>query len=218
MQRQVTVSPKTYSASHRITLIENHELVLRDGTGAIERGRREDLPRAGERLDLVAHNIDTAVIGRIQLQHHLPHVLLAIYAAREREHGRRLAGAWGPVEEEVRQPVGFDEAHDGREDVLVAGDVFEGVGAVFLNPGGDCWLCERKGGEGRTMGECLLLRRAGWQRFFCPSRRRLWSRIGCRQVRLVHRRPSHLRSRTFRRLGGWKLWVGDFTALMGTEM
>ena len=34
----------------------------------------------------------------------------------------------------MREAVGFDELVDGGEDVLVAGDVFEGCGAVFLNP------------------------------------------------------------------------------------
>lgn len=33
------------------------------------------------------------------------------------------------------EAVGFDEAVDGGDDVLVAGDVFEGVGAVFFDPG-----------------------------------------------------------------------------------
>jgi len=146
IRRQVTLSSRTYSASHRITLIENYELVLRDGVGAVEGGGGEDLARAGEGLDLVPHNIDTAVVGRIKLEHHLAHVLPAIYAAGERENGRGLAGTWGAVEEEVGEAVGFDEADDCREDVLMARDVFEGVGAVLLNPGKNCWLCEKNGG------------------------------------------------------------------------
>lgn len=33
------------------------------------------------------------------------------------------------------EAVGFDEAVDGCDDVLMTGDVIEGVGAVFFNPG-----------------------------------------------------------------------------------
>lgn len=65
----------------------------------------------------------------------MPHVLDAVDSAREGEHGGGLAGAGGAVEEEVGEPVGLDEAVDGGDDVLVAGDVFEGVGAVFFDPG-----------------------------------------------------------------------------------
>ena len=32
------------------------------------------------------------------------------------------------------EAVGFDEAVDCCDDVLVAGDVFEGIGTVFFNP------------------------------------------------------------------------------------
>jgi hypothetical protein len=121
---------------HRIRLIQYNQLIRRHRLPArLARGGREDLPRAGERLDLLAHDVDAAVVGGVELENHLAHVLDAVDAARESEHGGGLAGAGGAVEEEVGEAVGFDEAVDGGDDVLVAGDVFEGVGAVFFDPG-----------------------------------------------------------------------------------
>lgn len=120
---------------HGIRLIQHNEL---------EPGHRvtlgcahgEDLLRAGERLDLLAHDVDTTVVGGVELEHHLAHVGGAVDAACESEDGGCLAGTGRAVEEEMGEFVGFDEFVDGGEDVLVAGDVFERGGSVFLNPGG----------------------------------------------------------------------------------
>ena len=54
--------------SQRVRLIQNTQLILRDILlSSIHRARREDLPRAREGFDLVAHYIDTSVIGGIEL-------------------------------------------------------------------------------------------------------------------------------------------------------
>lgn len=119
---------------HGVRLIEDNQLIRRHRLGPGLGGGREDLPRAGERLDLLAHDVDAAVVGGVELEHHLPHVLDAVDAPGQCEDGGGLAGAGGAVEEEVGEAVGFHEAVDGGDDVLVAGDVFEGVGAVFLYP------------------------------------------------------------------------------------
>lgn len=39
----------------------------------------------GKRLDLLSDNINATVITGIELQHHLPHILAAIYTPSERE-------------------------------------------------------------------------------------------------------------------------------------
>ena len=69
------------------------------------RGGREDLPRAGEGLDLLAHHVDAAVVAGVELEHHLPHVARPVDLARQREDGRRLARAGRAVEEEMREPL-----------------------------------------------------------------------------------------------------------------
>lgn len=121
---------------HRVRLIQDDQFVrrhrLRPGLGQ----GGEDLPRAGEGLDLLAYDVDAAVVGGVELENHLSHVFDAVDAPGQREDGGGLAGAGGAVEEEVGESVGFDEAVDGGDDVLVTGDVFEGVGAVFFDPGG----------------------------------------------------------------------------------
>jgi hypothetical protein len=41
----------------------------------------------GERLDLLAHDVDATVVRGVQLQHHLTHVLRAIDASGKCEDG-----------------------------------------------------------------------------------------------------------------------------------
>ena len=69
------------------------------------------------------------------------------------------------------EAVGFDEFVDGRENVLVARDVFEGCGAVFLNPEVKILAYELLEGMvevGRTMGESPQPLPAGLRRSSCP--------------------------------------------------
>lgn len=61
--------------------------------------------RTGKCLDLIAHDVDTAVVGGVQLQDHLPHVLDAIDAPCQCEDRGGLARAWRTVEKEVWHPL-----------------------------------------------------------------------------------------------------------------
>lgn len=67
------------------------------------------------------------------------------------------------------EPVRVDELVDGREDVLVAGDVGERCGAVFLDPNGrklaSKYICPI---VLLTMANCPPPRRAGSRRCACP--------------------------------------------------
>jgi len=83
---------------------------------------------------LFSYNLDTSIIRSVQLEHHLPHIFRAIDSPRECQNSGSLSGARRAVEEEVGEAVGVNKAVYGCEDVLVAGDVFEGVGAIFLDP------------------------------------------------------------------------------------
>ena len=49
----------------------------------------------------VPHDVDAAVVGRVQLEHHLPHVLFAVDVPGEGKDRGGFACAGGPVEEEV---------------------------------------------------------------------------------------------------------------------
>ena len=123
---------------HGIRLIQDDELVPGRGRGSPRRlgaaAHGEDLLRAGKRLDLFPHHVDATVVGGVEFQHHLPHVGGAVDPPRERQDGRGLARAGGPVEEEMWQAVGVDEFVNGREDVLVARDVGEGRWAILFHP------------------------------------------------------------------------------------
>lgn len=70
---------------HRIRLIQNNQLEPRHRARSRRRAHREDLLRARERLDLLAHDIDAAVVGGVQLENHLAHVGGAVDAAGEGE-------------------------------------------------------------------------------------------------------------------------------------
>lgn len=55
-------------ARQRIRLIQNTQFILCDiFLSAIHRACRENLSRRRKGFDLVAHNVDTSVIGRIEL-------------------------------------------------------------------------------------------------------------------------------------------------------
>jgi hypothetical protein len=58
---------------------------------------------------LFAHDIDASVVGGIELQDHLAHVVVAVDVAGEGEDGGGFTRAGGSVEEEVGEAVGFDE-------------------------------------------------------------------------------------------------------------
>lgn len=118
---------------HRIRLIQHNQLKAPEPI-ALPLHSTEDLPCRGKRLDLFPHNIDTSIVGSIQLQHLLPYILCAVDLSCECENSRRFTGTGRTVEEKVREPVAGDKAVDGLQDVFVAGNIVKGVGAVFLDP------------------------------------------------------------------------------------
>ena len=94
--------------SHRVRLVQDNQLVCSHRTrGPGSRVHGEDLLRAGEGLDLFADDIDTAIIGGIELEDHLAHVLGAIDSARESEDSRCFSCSWRTVEKEMGKSLGF---------------------------------------------------------------------------------------------------------------
>ena len=123
---------------HGVRFVQHDQLERpQRGRGSPGRGgRAEDLLRAGEGLDLFAHHVDAAVVAGVQFQHHLSNIPVSVDAAGEGEDCGGFACAGGAIEEEVGEAVGVNEFVDGGEDVLVAGDVVEGVWSVFFYPSG----------------------------------------------------------------------------------
>ena len=121
-------------ARHRICLIQDDKLEPGNRASFSGSACGEDLLRARVCLDLLPHDVDATVVGGVQLKNHLSNVLDAVDASCQCKDSGRLARAWWAVEEEVGEAVCVDELVDSCEDVLVAGYVVEGVGAVFFNP------------------------------------------------------------------------------------
>lgn len=96
---------------HRIRLVQDNQLkptqhpLPRSPPGSPS----EDLLCTCKRFDLLPYHLNPSVIRRIQLKHLLPDILCAVDMTRERENSGCLSGAWGAIEEEVREAVGFDE-------------------------------------------------------------------------------------------------------------
>ena len=70
-----------------------------------------ELLSAAETFDLVADHVDAAVVTGVQLQRHVL-VVLPVYLLRNRQHARRLACPWRPVEEQVRHVLGLNKLAD----------------------------------------------------------------------------------------------------------
>lgn len=98
---------------HGVGLVQNDELVTGHASGARGCADGEDLLGGRERLDLLAHHVDTSVVRGVELQHHLPHVVFAIDAPGEGQDGRGLARSRRAVEEEMRESVRIDKLVDG---------------------------------------------------------------------------------------------------------
>ena len=89
-------------ARHGIRLVEDDQLECRQAGRVLGGGyRAEDLLGGGEGLDLLAHDVDAAVVGGVEFEHHLPHVLDAVDVPGEGEDGGGLACAWGTIEEKM---------------------------------------------------------------------------------------------------------------------
>ena len=80
---------------HGIALVQDDEL----DAGA------EDPPRARKLLDLLPHDSDSPVIGRVQLKRHVPIRLFTVQLLRHGKNGGRFARARGAVQQQVRQAV-----------------------------------------------------------------------------------------------------------------
>jgi len=77
---------------HRVRLVKDNQLVCSNRSRGIGSGAHgEDLLRAGKSLDLFADNVDAAVIGGVEFENHLAHILGAIDSACQGENGRRFA-------------------------------------------------------------------------------------------------------------------------------
>lgn len=86
---------------HCVGFVEDDEFEGSQGRRSGSRNGREDLFCAAKGLDLLSDDFDASVVTRIEFEHHLAHVLVAVYSAGEREDCRRLAGAWGSVKEKM---------------------------------------------------------------------------------------------------------------------
>lgn len=121
---------------HGVGLVQDDQLVGSQAIAATPpcASHGEYLLGRCEGLDLLAHDVNATVVGGVQLQDHLSHVVGAIDAAGERKNRRGLSCTRGTVQKEVREAIGVDELVDCGEDVLVARDVGEGCWTVFLDP------------------------------------------------------------------------------------
>lgn len=62
----------------------------------------QKVAHTGKSLDLFSDDINATIITGVQLQHHLPHILGAIYPSCEGEDGRGLAGSGRSIQEKMR--------------------------------------------------------------------------------------------------------------------
>ncbi len=99
--------------------------------------------RAGEALDSLAHHVDAALVGSVELEEVLAPVR-PVEFSRDGKRRRRLADAGLPGEHQVREVVACDVALESFGDRLLADDVVEGLWAVLLDPDlvpPGPWLC-----------------------------------------------------------------------------
>ena len=109
---------------HRVGLVEHDDLVLA--------GRQRHL-LLGECLDPVPHDVDPAVVRRVELEHALL-VRVAQQLARERQHARRLPRPRRAGEDEVRHVPLLRQHLQPAHRLLVAHDVLDLLRAVLLEP------------------------------------------------------------------------------------
>lgn len=83
---------------HGIGLVENDELEASQTRSRSRGTEGEDLLGGGKGLDLLAHNVDTTVVGGVQLEHHLAHVGGAIDSSGKGENGGCFTGSGRTVE------------------------------------------------------------------------------------------------------------------------
>ena len=83
-------------------------------------------------LHLLPHNVDAALVGRVQLEDTRAHQFRSVQLLCEREDGGRLAGAGRAVEEHVRQVGGLEGAAQDVGGVFLRGDIVERLGAAVL--------------------------------------------------------------------------------------
>lgn len=59
----------------------------------LKRCKEQEEERTGKRLDLFSDDVNATVITGIQLQHHLSHILRAVYPPCKGKHSRGFAGS-----------------------------------------------------------------------------------------------------------------------------
>lgn len=87
---------------HRVGLVQNDQLEA----AAEDRARRRKVQ------DLAAHDVDAAIVGRIQLQHHRAELNGRVQLAGAGQNRAGFASARWPVEQQMRQLVLVDEFVD----------------------------------------------------------------------------------------------------------
>src|SRR5207244_1147674 len=106
-----------------VGLVEEDDLEVRSP----ERREARDL------LDLRPHGVDAALVAAVQLEVVLAPVL-AEHVAGEGDRARRLAGARGTREEEVRQVSRPRVGLEALDDLLLADDLVQALRSILLDP------------------------------------------------------------------------------------
>lgn len=88
---------------------------------------------AGKLDDLLAHNVNSAVIAGVQLQNRVPK-LSAKHAPRTRQNSARLSRAARPVQQQVRHAATVDEFHDCLDDFLVRHQLVNFLRPILFHP------------------------------------------------------------------------------------
>mmetsp|Transcript_6022 Transcript_6022/g.17226 ORF Transcript_6022/g.17226 Transcript_6022/m.17226 type:complete len:403 (+) Transcript_6022:22-1230(+) len=116
---------------HGVGLVQNHHSEL--GLGAGQARLRRANGQLCEGLDLLAHGMDAAVVGGVELLDAEAPVL-AEELLHEGQRHRGLARARGAVEHQVRQLARLQAVPQRRDDFVLLGDVVDALGPVLLHP------------------------------------------------------------------------------------
>lgn len=165
------------SVCHGIGFIKDNQLVGSNVISAPSPAATthvEDLFGRRKCLDLLAHDINATIVGGVELEDHLAHVVGAVDSTGKGKYGGSLSCSRRAVKEEMWQAICVDEFVYGREDVFVTRDVGESCGTILLDPTRARMLAKegkkpRVYWYGVTMASCPLLRQAGWRHFVCLS-------------------------------------------------
>mmetsp|Transcript_9381 Transcript_9381/g.20316 ORF Transcript_9381/g.20316 Transcript_9381/m.20316 type:complete len:276 (+) Transcript_9381:595-1422(+) len=104
--------------------------------------------QTGEVLNLISHDANAPLVTGIQLQHTSFELGRLEQLTTQRQCHGGFAGPGRAVEEEMGEAIRLDGVGEGGDDFGLVGDVGEGFGAVFFDPGGGAGC----GGGGRGHG------------------------------------------------------------------